>query len=489
MAQKLTDQEINNRLIRLRNLEQLYPRLQEENQRLKAEVKELRIIVQTQAQIIEKLKLQIEELQKMVFGKKKKKKDKDKNQPDSEEEESSNETKKPRPPSTYRRPPPKDEEITDKTYFDLPSCPDCGGILEKLKSIIRYVEDIRLPKGLRNFLKKVEKQHITTGYCPHCQKRVTAKPIQNQTVSIGDNLREFVVYGNIILRLSFAQISGLINDLANIQLSDGEISNILEQQAKQLLPHYETLKANIRGQPGAHFDETTYRVQKEEQGKYAWVMTGTETTDTVFKLGQSRGKGNAEQLKGKKNKEQVGITDDYGAYRKLFKKQKHQLCWAHLIRKLRDLSESDKLKEQKRSHCQKVYKSVKTIYEQIKDVLEKEFNLKERKQIKQKLLKQVEKIAVAHSKDPDKLQRIKKSLYKNQDKYFTCLLHPDIPTTNNKAERALRHLVLKRRISRGSKTQKGADVMSVLHSVLLSLWWRRPKNFFQEYALLLNNQA
>lgn len=487
MSKKLNNNEIKQRLIRLRNLEYWYPKLKNQNEKLKLKNKELSSKVSELKKIVETLLLRIEELEKIIFGKKKKKKDKDKNQSDSQENETNN-PKKSRDPSTYRRPMPKEDEITDNTYFDLPSCPDCGGILEKLKKIIRYVEDIRLPKGLKNFLKKVEKQHIITGYCPHCEKRVSAKPIQNHEVSIGRNLKEFVVYSNIILRLSFAQISSLIKDLANIQISDGEISSILEQQAKRLLPHYNTLKANIRGQPGAHFDETTYRVQQEEQGKYAWVMTGTENTDTVFSLGQSRGKGNAEQLKGEKNKEQIGITDDYGAYRNLFKKQKHQLCWAHLIRKLRDLSESERLDQQRSKHCEQVYKSVKTIYEQLKTILEKEFNLKERKKKKEKLLKEIVKIAIIKSKDPNKLQRIKKSLNKNKDKYFTCLLYPNIPATNNKAERALRHLVLKRKISRGSKTQKGANVMSVLHSVLLSLWWKRPKNFFQEYALLFNNQ-
>lgn len=489
MAQKLTDNEIKQRLIRLRNLERLYAELQKKYLRLKTAYQELKDVVKMQSELIEKQQLQIEELQIIVFGKKK---DKDKNQFDSQEQEYESPNKKPkepRPPSTYRRPEPKNEEVTDNTYFNLPTCPDCGEILEKLKTIIRYVEDIRLPKGLTNFFKKVEKQHITTGFCPHCQKRAAAKPIQQQIVSLGDNIKEFAVYANIILRLSFEQISHLICDLTNIQLSDGEISNILEEQARKLLPRYETLKTSIRGQPGAHFDETTYPVQQEEQGRYGWVMTGTETTDSVFRLGQSRGKGNAEELQGEKNKEQIGISDDYGAYRNLFKKQKHQLCWAHLTRKLKDLSESERLNQQKRKHCQKVYKSIKTIYEQLKTVLSEDFNLKERERIKQKFLKHLIKTTVSHSNDPDKLKRIKESLNKNKDKYFTCLLYPNIPPTNNKAERALRHLVLKRRNSRGSKTQKGADVMSVLHSVLLSLWWRRPKNFFYEYALLLNNQT
>lgn len=57
---------------------------------------------------------------------------------------------------------------------------------------------------------------------------------------------------------------------------------------------------------------------------------------------------------------------------------------------------------------------------------------------------------------------------------------------NNKAERGLRHIVLKRKASCGSKTQKGADTMSILCSTLLSCWWSKPENFFTAYEQMLN---
>ena len=122
--------------------------------------------------------------------------------------------------------------------------------------------------------------------------------------------------------------------VSNLKLSTGEIGNILQTEADNLRPEYQTLKESILSQTGAHFDETSWKVQKEEQGKFAWVATGTDNFDTVFSLGKSRGKGNIADL-GIPN---VGISDDYGAYRNEF--EKHQLCWAHPQRKLRDMAES-----------------------------------------------------------------------------------------------------------------------------------------------------
>jgi len=60
-----------------------------------------------------------------------------------------------------------------------------------------------------------------------------------------------------------------------------------------------------------------------------------------------------------------------------------------------------------------------------------------------------------------------------------------IPMENNKAERSLRPLVIKRKTSFGSKTGKGAENLAILFSFIMSLWWKRPDNFFSAYADLL----
>ena len=72
----------------------------------------------------------------------------------------------------------------------------------------------------------------------------------------------------------------------------------------------------------------------------------------------------------------------------------------------------------------------------------------------------------------------------NLEKYFTFLNHPSIPIDNNTAERALRHLVIKRKISFGSKTQRGAETTGILASVILSLKWNNPESWFQKYLQL-----
>jgi hypothetical protein len=164
------------------------------------------------------------------------------------------------------------------------------------------------------------------------------------------------------------------------------------------------------------------------------------------------------------------VTDDYNAYKKL---ERHQLCWAHLVRKFRDLARSGELEEEIRFHCKMEYQKLCLIFDDLKNdrCIEKydEFT------------RRLNELSVIKHLDPKKLIRYKTTLKKNIPNYLTCLFDSRIPLTNNQAERSLRHLVLKRKISFGSLTKRTADNLAVLMSSLMSLKQRYQTNFFGEY--------
>jgi hypothetical protein len=235
------------------------------------------------------------------------------------------------------------------------------------------------------------------------------------------------------------------------------------------------LKERIQNQPAQHYDETSWKVVKGLLGNFAWIMTGTETPEAVFLLGKSRGGGNIDTLNPTTT---IGITDDYGAYRKQF--THHQLCWAHLYRKFRDLAESDVVQD--KELCLKNYEKVSSIYRELKEILPTPFDYETTHAY---FVIELTEMAQPHPDDFKKLKTIKESLLKNIEKYLTCLKFPTIvPLDNNKAERGLRHLVIKRKISYGSKTEKGAETTSILASVLLSLKWMYPRNFWEKYLVM-----
>lgn len=461
----LPPEEIQKRLIRLRNLERLHAEqrfrneaLTLENRDLKAEVTRLNLIVATQQKTIDDLKLQVEELRTIVFGKKKKTKE-----ADDEDDLLPPKEKIVRSSNSYKRPIPKDAEVTDFKYHPLGKCA-CGEEMIEKKTVIYYEEDIPIPA------KKIVKKHVVEkGYCATCKKWNAAATLPFHKVVLGTNIQKYTCYLSILCRLSFTQIQGLLDDTYHIHVSQGEIAKILNREAVKLRPVYERLKVSIQGEPGIHLDETGWKILMGGENSYAWVMSGAESKESVFLVGESRGGGNVEKLTGDDHKGFV-VTDDYGGYKKL---KRHQLCFAHVIRKWRDLAESKELGDEQNLHCKEEYRKLCVVYDDLKSDRRVE-------RYGEFALKFTELSTVAPL-DPKKLATYKATLKKNIPQYLMCLSDARIPLTNNQAERSLRHLVLKRKISFGSLTKRTADNLAVLLSVLMSLKQRHQTGFFGEY--------
>ena len=365
---------------------------------------------------------------------------------------------------------------TAKSYFAT------SLLLTDLKIIIRYIEDLQDLTQLATLLKRVEKYIITTGYCPNCGKRKVARDIAPQVCILGENVRKFITYLIIIMRQSFAQVRSFLQDTANLAVSEGEIVASLDEYASKLLPEEKRIRTRIRGAPGRHYDETGWPVQHGILGNYCWATTPTVGEDTLFFMGRSRGKGVAKELRGEED-DQAGITDDYAAYDNLFKY--HQLCMSHPQRKLRDLHESKMVTGIRKTACTNSFTAFSQLYGELEATLQTPYQKEIWLLKREEYLKRLRKIAVITENDPEKLQKIKRTLTEKAELYFTCLLKPGIPADNNKEERKIRHIVLKRKISQGSKSDKGADTMSILCTTLLSAWWKKPKNFFVAYNQML----
>jgi hypothetical protein len=455
----LTPEEIAKRLIRLNNLELLHANQRQRIQKLVAENKELKrriatltAAVGTQAATIDDLKLQMEELRTIVFGKKKEKEDDGFPPPPLA-------LRKPRTKESYRRKPPTENEITGTESHPIGRCA-CGSAFTKRDAKTYFEEDVPLPQ------KKTVAQHVVErGFCPACGKWQNAIPIPTVSVILGPNVKRYVVYLSIVCRESYSQIEDILRQSYAFEISQCEIAKIMRDEGERLRPDYERLKASIRGEPSIHLDETGWNLMIAGDRSFAWTMTGGTTSDAVFVLGKTRGKGNAEQLIG--GSKAVVVSDDYGAYRKI--ENEHQLCCAHILRKLRDLATSGEITGQTKMHCRSAYETFAAIYADIEAARTSADPTKKY----EGLLARITTFALAHPDDPVKLSRVKTQVRDRAVNYVTCLRHPDVAADNNAAERSLRHLVLKRKISFGSISEQTAETMAILLSVLMS--WKRQK--------------
>ena len=390
MAKELNKEEIKERLIRLRNLEMMYARQKNTITLLKKQIKLLKkentLIKSINEGLVfsmQDMKLQIEELRVMVFGKKKKKRDKE------DDDISPPKQKIKRTAESYKRPIPKEDEITETVFHTSNFC-SCGHPTTKKKTVVYYEEDIPLPAK-----KTVKKHTVEKAYCPMCRKWNTAVPLPTHRVIIGTNTQKYICYLSIMTRLSFSKIQDLLSDTYSLNISQGEISKILERESIRLRPFYEQLKEKIRGEPAIHLDETGWKIFiGDGYSSYSWIMSGGESKESVFLVGENRGKGNVEKLTGDRYKGVV-VTDDYGAYRKL---KNHQLCWAHLIRKFRDLATSGEVEERVKVHCKEEYRKLCLIFVDLKN--------DRRIENYDEFTKKLAELAGIHPDDPKKMIQI-----------------------------------------------------------------------------------
>jgi hypothetical protein len=216
-------------------------------------------------------------------------------------------------------------------------------------------------------------------------------------------------------------------------------------------------------------DETSWKLFGNKASSYGWIMCGSISKEKIFLLGKTRGGGNTEELVGKDYQGTV-VSDDYAAYDKF---PRHQLCWAHLLRKFRDLANSTIFAREQIEYCKTEYEKLCKIFDNVKNnrTLEK-YN---------EFFQSLACFSEPGTNEPDKMVTYKKTLKENIEKYLTCLKDPAIPMTNNLAEQSLRHLVIKRKTSFGSLNEKTAHIQAILLSVLMSLRQRYGADFFGEY--------
>ncbi len=351
---KLSDTEVAKRMIELRNLRSLHKASRVREKEKDARIVELEATVAAQQQTIDTLKIQMAELQTMVFGKKHKPPTgtpppDDMPKPDL----------KPRDKSSYRRPIPPPTAITAEVTLSLPDLCSCGGSFDRSTVSLheRYEQDIPLPDLTQDYQALLTtKQYVQRGRCLACgiatagTDPFTSKPkdLGGQTVTLGPNVQLLVCHLISVVGMSYAQTSSLVLGLYSLSLSEGEIGTIVRRKQIEWTPSYQTLQANIRASPSIHLDETPWPIQALQGQGYGWVLAPSGSPLVCFALENSRGAPHARELV--KDYSGVRITDDYGVYRNTNLKGQQQLCWAHLYRTIRDLRYNQNLPDEQLSY-------------------------------------------------------------------------------------------------------------------------------------------
>jgi len=368
----------------------------------------------------------------------------------------------------------KRSQPTRRERHALAECPECHYTLSG-ESVDYTREVIELPPP--QAVEVIEHQVIKR-WCPCCgawrspQLDLSGKVIGQGR--IGVRIAALIVYLRTTLRLPVRQIKAYLKTLHQLELSVGEIVALTHKVGQELQPQMEALLSAVRASPVVHADETGWR--EAGQNGYIWTCV-TEGAQAIryFVYHQSRSQRIPQGLLGLHFQGHL-VTDFYAAYNVI--RGPHQRCWVHLLRDLHKLKEAYAEQPEVLTWAQ----AVRQLYDDAQTWLSHQSAPPETERQKQytALLNRAIALGQQYARDSaHPCKALAKRLLRHQDELFQFVLQPGVPADNNLAERALRPLVIARKISGGSRSAQGSTTRLTLFS-LLSTWAARDLNpFFQ----------
>ena len=355
------------------------------------------------------------------------------------------------------RPPAKPDRHVEVTKD---RCPDCGTELGDPFSVeTRVIEEIPEPQPVI-----VTEYNIAHYTCPHCQKEVVAAdPSCPKEGIFGNNTIAQAVLLKYEDRLPHRKIRNTLIRQYGLNISPATILDLTRRAADAVQSEYDAILERVRNTLILHVDETSIKVQ----GKKYWIWAFTTPAETFIVIRKSRGTKVLIEVLTRKFKGII-VCDGWKPYAKFT--NRIQRCWAHLLRESKDLAE-------KIAEAVPLHRALKRLHEKLIDALERD----PPPEIREKLLHNAEatlKRWLKRGYGSEKVEKLIGKIENGFDYWFTFVTHPDVESTNNRAERALREHVVQRKIVGTLRNRKGTSIHERIMTVLAT-WAQQGLNSLQ----------
>lgn len=354
--------------------------------------------------------------------------------------------KKSRGPRTGRsRAPFPPNRVDAHVQCSQENCPHCGSAAIELSRIPgEKWQQAELPE-----VKAVVTEYELLKYsCIECGKNSTASlPSGVPDSAFGPRLMGLLVTLTGVLHVAKREAIQLIKDLYDVDIGVGSVPNIEERVSIALDCVYDRIHKFVLGHKFCtHFDETGWR----DQGKRHFVWLATCREAAVYKIDRNRSMAAFQRLIGQDTWRAPAVTDRYSVYAHF---KDHQYCLAHLIREFKGYGERDgpdktigkALEKELRLSCK-----IHGIYREDKIPIEqRNRKLGARKRRVQYWLED------GFANGSDELSKLCGTLLDNFEKLWRFTRVSGMEPTNNMAERDLRKLVIWRRKSYGTRSDRG----------------------------------
>jgi transposase len=328
----------------------------------------------------------------------------------------------------------------------------------------------------------VRRFDIEVGRCGQCRRRVrgrhrlqTSDAVGVGSVQLGPEALTLAAILNKQMGLSLGHTRQVLSNGFGLEVSRGGLYRALARMAGRAKPTYDGLVETARQAPVNGMDETGWKVG----GRLQWLHVAVSAQVTVYAILPGRGYEQSAAILGA-TYDGFLVHDGWAPYYR-FQFAFHQSCLAHLLKRCREMA-------------QVASPAALAFPRTVEHLLQKGLELRnryERGEISRhgvrtatgKLEAELDRMLETRRRNPAN-RRLARHLEHEQLWLFTFLHCFGLDATNNAAERAIRGMVIARKVWGGSRTWDGAHTHQVLTSVLRTCW-QQGKDAFTRCVWLL----
>ena len=358
-------------------------------------------------------------------------------------------------------------------------CTTCGADLRLLP-----VQDVsrRQVYDLPPLSLEITEHQAEIKACPFCRTTVQAAFPEELThkTQYGPCVKALVVYLHNYQLVPYQRISELFSDLFDQPISGGLIYSADAQAYKQLADHERAVTVALSTADVVHFDETGLY----EMGRRIWLHSASTSSATYYHADTKRGRDAMERAGILPFFKGVAVHDHWAPY-KHYDRCEHALCNVHHLRELKRACEQD----------QKPWaKTLIDLFHEIKDTVytarEKGQSRLTPAQLARFKARYRALIETAREEYPDpppkdkgKRGRVKQDRSKNlldrldryQQEVLRFMYDFRVPFDNNLAERDLRMVKVKQKISGTFRSEQGSAFFCRIRGAI-STWKKQGSN-------------
>lgn len=347
-----------------------------------------------------------------------------------------------------QRPPFAPDQIDAVERHAYDACPQCGGSVEPLlepAQVFQQVELLAKPTLVTEHLSCVCRCHACGADFAH--------PIPEPVIAsglCGPRLTTHIAYLKGACHASYGTIQQFLRETYGLALATGTLVNACQKVACSLSPAYDELRQQVPAETTLNIDETSHR----ENGQRQWTWVFRAPQFTLFHIDPTRSTEVLNQVLGSDFAGTL-MADYYSAYRAYLDAHPRadaQFCLAHLVRDVKFLGESSEASDRQfagelLTELTELFRLWHASCAAPEDVAWRAALVAQGRQLERVATEQAPKTKLARN--------VARRFRKHARQYLRFTQEPGLEPTNNAAERALRQVVIDRKVTQGTRSLRG----------------------------------